>query len=124
MATDSAQLDQVFFALSDSTRRAIVGRLAAGSTTVGELSEPFAVSKPAISKHMKVLERAGLISRQIQGRQHLCDLNPRALEEARDWISFHRDFWENRLDELEKLLQETDPNTRQSTKKDVKGEKQ
>jgi DNA-binding transcriptional ArsR family regulator len=100
-------LDRIFFALSDPTRRAIVGRLAAGSTTVGELAAPFSISAPAVSKHMKVLERAGLVSRRIEGRRHHCTLEPAALGAARDWLAFYRDFWEARLDELESLL-ETD----------------
>jgi DNA-binding transcriptional ArsR family regulator len=97
-------LDQVFFALSDGTRRAILSRLAEGSTTVGELAEPFEISPPAISKHMKILEKAGLIERRIAGRQHHCTLSTGALERAEDWINFHRKFWESRLDALEDLL--------------------
>lgn len=91
MRRPDAQLDQVFFALSDATRRAIVGSLAGGPRTVGQLAEPFSISAPAISKHMKVLERAGLIFRRVEGRHHHCALNPRALEEAEDWLRFYRD---------------------------------
>ncbi len=105
MATANPRLDGIFFALSDPTRRAIVGRLAEGSTTVGELAAPFPISAPAVSKHMKILERAGLVSRRVRGREHHCSLDPRALEEARDWIAYHRDFWEARLDELERFLE-------------------
>jgi DNA-binding transcriptional ArsR family regulator len=100
------RLDRIFFALSDPTRRAIMGRLAAGSSTVGELAAPFPISAPAISKHMKILEGAGLISRRIVGRQHHCTLKPRALEEAQDWLGYYRSFWEARLDELERFLEE------------------
>lgn len=100
----SPRLDRIFFALSDPTRRAIVGRLAAGPATIGELAAPFPISLPAVSKHVKILERAGLVSRQVRGRQHHCDLDPGALGEARDWLGFYRDFWRSRLDELESFL--------------------
>jgi len=98
------RLDQVFFALSDGTRRAILARLAQGSTTVGELAAPFDISKPAVSKHMKILERAGLIERQISGRKHLCTLSASGLRTAEEWINFHRGFWESRFDALDSLL--------------------
>lgn len=97
-------LDQVFFALSDGTRRAILSRLAEGSTTIGELARPFEMSPPAISRHMKILEKAGLIERRISGRQHHCSLSTGALKTAEDWINFHRKFWESRLDALDDLL--------------------
>ncbi len=97
-------LDQVFFALSDGTRRAILSRLTQGTTTIGELGEPFEMSSPAISKHMKILEKAGLIERRIKGRQHHCTLATGALKTAEDWINFHRKFWESRLDALQDLL--------------------
>ncbi|MFQ6005711.1 MAG: ArsR/SmtB family transcription factor [Woeseia sp.] len=101
--TDS-KLDQVFFALSDGTRRTILSRLVEGSTTIGELAEPFEISSPAISKHMKILEKAGLIERRIEGRRHHCTLATEALKTAEDWINFHREFWECRLDVLDDLL--------------------
>ena len=104
MQQEINNLDQVFFALSDGTRRAILSRLAEGSTTIGELAEPFSISSPAISKHMKILEKAGLIERRIVGRQHHCSLSTGALQTAEDWINFHRKFWESRLDALEDLL--------------------
>ncbi len=100
----SSNLDQVFFALSDGTRRAILSRLTEGSTTIGELAKPFAMSSPAISRHMKILEKAGLIERRISGRQHHCTLATDALKTAEDWINFHREFWEGRLDALDDLL--------------------
>lgn len=98
------QLDQVFFALSDGTRRAILARLSEGSQTVGELAAPFAISKPAVTKHMKILERAGLIDRRIEGRTHQCSLSTDGLKTAEDWINFHRNFWEARFEALGKLL--------------------
>jgi DNA-binding transcriptional ArsR family regulator len=108
MQAPNPQLDQVFFALSDPTRRAIVDRLAAGPSTVGELAKPFAISAPAVTKHMKVLERSGLVSRRVDGRQHHCKLNPQVLGAAQDWLEFYREFWEKRLDKLEDLLTRSD----------------
>ena len=105
-------LDGVFHALSDPTRRAIVGALATGPKTVGELSRPFEISLPAVSKHLKVLERAGLISRQIHGREHHCRLRPETLAPAHDWLSFYSGFWQQRLDALDALLAETDDDHR------------
>ncbi len=104
MQQANGNLDQVFFALSDGTRRAILSRLAEGSTTIGELARPFAMSSPAVSRHMKILEKAGLIERRITGRQHHCTLATGALKTAEEWITFHRKFWESRLDALEDLL--------------------
>ncbi len=105
MLQTNQQLDQVFFALSDGTRRGILARLAQGSTTIGELAAPFEISKPAISKHMKILESAGLIERTITGRQHQCTLTTSGLKTAEDWLNFHREFWESRFDALSDLLQ-------------------
>ena len=97
-------LDAVFFALSDRTRRGILSQLTRGETTIGELSRPYPISAPAISKHMKILENAGLIKRKIDGRRHVCSLSTDTLQTAEDWINFHREFWECRLDALEKIL--------------------
>ena len=110
MQQNNGQLDQVFFALSDPTRRAIVSRLAEGSATVGELAKPFNVSAPAISRHMRVLESAGLLRRNVMGREHLCTLSTGALKTAEDWLNFHRDFWESRFDALEEMFKQVDPN--------------
>ncbi len=104
MLQTNQQLDRLFFALSDGTRRGILARLAQGSTTIGELAAPFDISKPAISKHMKVLENAGLIQRTITGRQHQCTLTTAGLKTAEDWLNFHREFWESRFDALSHLL--------------------
>ena len=104
MLQSNPQLSQVFFALSDSTRRAILARLAEGSTTIGELAAPFEISKPAVTKHMKILERAGLIDRRIEGRKHQCSLSTSGLKTAEDWINFHRRFWESRFNALDSLL--------------------
>ena len=94
-------LNQVFGALSDPTRRAILDRLAKGKATVSHLSRPFSLSLAAISKHLGVLERAGLVTREARGRERVCRINPAALEDARDWLRFHERFWTERLDALE-----------------------
>jgi DNA-binding transcriptional ArsR family regulator len=106
MMQTSQQLDQVFFALSDGTRRAILAQLTQGSATIGDLAAPFKISAPAVSRHMKVLERAGLISRKIQGREHQCTLTTAGLQTAEDWLNFHRRFWESRFDAIDSLLQQ------------------
>lgn len=99
-------LDQVFHALADPTRRAIIGALSGGPKTVGELSRPFQISLPAVSKHVKVLERAGLVTRRVRGREHHCRLNPESLVSAHDWLSFYSGFWQERLDALDALLRQ------------------
>lgn len=88
-------------ALSDSTRRAILARLAQGDALVTELAEPFDMSLPAVSKHLGVLERAGLVQRQKDGRIRRCSLKAAPLKEASDWIDVYREFWETQLDSLE-----------------------
>ena len=108
-----SRLDSVFFALSDRTRRAILSRLAQGSTTIGRLSEPFPISAPAISKHVKILERAGLIERKVTGREHHCSLATGGLKTAEDWIAFHRQFWESRLDALDELFRSNKHNEKE-----------
>ena len=94
-------LNRVFQALADPTRRTILDRLAAGEATVGQLSRPFSLSFAAVSKHLGVLERAGLVTRESRGRERLCRINPAALEDARDWLAFHERFWSGCLDALE-----------------------
>lgn len=98
------RLDSVFSALADPTRRAILARLALGETTVGELAEPFAMSLPAVSKHLKVLERARLLVRERRGRVHRCQINAAAMREAAAWIEHYRAFWDARLDALARYL--------------------
>ena len=97
-------LDRVFQALADPTRRAILARLAAGEATVGHLSEPFPLSFAAVSKHLGVLERAGLVTREARGRERVCRINPAALDDARAWLEFHERFWGARLDALDALV--------------------
>lgn len=94
-----------FSALADPMRREILAKLASGPTTVGELAEPFSVSAPAISRHLKVLETAGLIERRVEAQWRLCTLNPGGLKPATDWIEAYRRFWEDRFDALDTYLQ-------------------
>jgi DNA-binding transcriptional ArsR family regulator len=100
------QLNATFAALADPTRRAIVARLAEGDATVGELAEPFPVSLPAISRHLKVLERAGLISRQRSAQSRPSSLRAETLREATAWIETYREMWESRVDRLEEHLRQ------------------
>lgn len=107
--TATPALDRIFAALADPTRRAIVARLTAGPATAGELAAPFAISLPAISRHLKVLERAALITRAAQGQRRWCRLNPAALAAASEWLVFHERFWNESLDRLEEELRRPQP---------------
>src|SRR4051794_20370853 len=100
------RLDAVFHALGDPTRRGMLRQLAGGERTVGELAKPFEMSLAAASKHIKALEKAGLIRREVRGRTHLCRLDPGPLGGAHEWLSFYERFWTDRLKELERLLRE------------------
>jgi DNA-binding transcriptional ArsR family regulator len=102
------QMNSIFHALGDATRRQILRDLATGERTVGELAQPFAMSLAAVSKHIKVLEGAGLIRREVRGRTHLCRLDPAPLANAHEWLGFYERFWTSRLDLLEQLLREED----------------
>jgi DNA-binding transcriptional ArsR family regulator len=104
MARD--HLTATFSALADPTRRAILARLALGESSVTSLAEPFAMSLPAISKHLKVLERAGLIARSREAQWRPCRLKAAPLKEATDWLEHYRQFWEESLDRLEEHLRE------------------
>ena len=104
MQMSGDQLSVVFGALADPTRRAILARLADGDATVMELAAPFSVSQPAISKHLKVLESAGLISRQRRATARLSHLEPEPLKEATDWLARYRAIWEERHERLDELL--------------------
>jgi DNA-binding transcriptional ArsR family regulator len=97
-------LDQVYGAIADPTRRAILSLLAAGEQSVGGLARRFPISFNGVSKHVKVLERAGLVQRRIRGREHHLRLRPEPLREAARWLEHYRVFWDNRLDALEALL--------------------
>ena len=98
------RLDATFAALADPTRRAILARLASGETSVTELAEPFQMSLPAVTKHLKVLERAGLISRGRQAQWRPCKLEAQPLRDATGWMEQYRQFWDERLDRLENYL--------------------
>jgi DNA-binding transcriptional ArsR family regulator len=104
MVDRSDTLDAVFGALADPTRRAMLRQLAGGERTVSELAEPHVMSLAAASKHVKALERAGLLRRAVRGRVHYCSLNADRLREARRWIDFYSRFWEKRLDALDDLF--------------------
>lgn len=105
---NTPQLDAVFHALGDATRRQMLRDLAVGERSVTQLAEPFEMSLAAASKHIKVLENAGLIRREVRGRTHLCRLAPGPLAGAHEWLGFYERFWTNRLDVLERLLREED----------------
>ena len=99
-------LDQVYGAIADPTRRAILAMLAEGDVNVGSLAGRFPISLNGVSKHIKVLERAGLVERDIQGREHRLRLNPVPLQEASEWLDHYRAFWDRRLEALETHLLE------------------
>ncbi|MER8407682.1 metalloregulator ArsR/SmtB family transcription factor [Mesorhizobium sp. M0185] len=105
---ETPQMDAVFHALGDATRRHMLRDLADGEKTVSQLAEPFPMSLAAASKHIKALENAGLIRREVRGRTHLCRLAPGPLASAHQWLSFYERFWTGRLDVLERLLREED----------------
>jgi DNA-binding transcriptional ArsR family regulator len=108
MVTHSRQLDLVFRALADQTRRDLLARLADGESTVGELAHPYDISRPAISKHLRVLERAGLVRRLRDGRISRCGLDAGPLREASDWVERYRKFWEDQFDRLSHFLEESE----------------
>lgn len=98
------QLDRLFQALSDNTRRTMLSRLSRQEMSVAELAEPFALSKSAISKHLKVLEDAGLLRRTIEGRVHRCRINAKPLSDVSEWVNFYEPFWNRKLDTLDAFL--------------------
>ena len=98
------QLNEIFHALADPTRREIIHMMAQKERTVSELAEPFDMSLAAISKHIKVLERANLVERNVTGRTHICSLNAESLSQATEWLRFYEKFWSNRFDLLESEL--------------------
>jgi DNA-binding transcriptional ArsR family regulator len=100
----STHLDEVFHALADPTRRALLKSLAGGEQSVGELAAPFDMSLEAVSKHIRVLERAGLVQRSVQGRTHICRLDARPMHGGLEWIRHYEQFWNRRLDRLDELL--------------------
>jgi DNA-binding transcriptional ArsR family regulator len=104
----SPKLDRSFLALSHPARRTIVERLARGPATVGEATQGLSISKPAVTKHLKVLEQAGVVRREIEGRRHRLHLVPRPLSDASEWLELHRSLWERKFDEVERHLAEND----------------
>lgn len=106
---DSPRLDAVFHALGDATRRKMLRELAEGERTVGQLAQPFAMSLAAASKHIRALEGAGLIRREVRGRTHVCRLDPGPLASADQWLRHYERFWTGRLDTLDRLLREEEP---------------
>jgi DNA-binding transcriptional ArsR family regulator len=109
MVTNNSRLDRTFSALADSTRRAILARLAHGDATVGELARPFRVSRPAVSKHLRVLEQAGLVRRVREGRVSRCELDAATMREAALWVEEYRVFWTGRLDALARYAERERP---------------
>jgi DNA-binding transcriptional ArsR family regulator len=101
---DEQRINDVFHALAHDARRAMLGRLAAGELTIGELAEPLSMSLESASKHVRVLERARLLRRRVEGRRHICQLSPAPLASAYGWLRFYERFWNARLDALEDLL--------------------
>jgi DNA-binding transcriptional ArsR family regulator len=112
-------LDAAFSALSDPTRRAILARLALGETSVTELAKPFAMSLPAVSKHLKVLERAGLIARSREAQWRPCRIEPRALKDIDEWLQHYRRFYDESFDRLDDYLKKLQAEAPEQTKKDA-----
>jgi len=104
----TSQLDTVFHALGDATRRQMLRDLSSGERTVTQLAQPYAISLAAASKHIKALESAGLIRREVRGRTHICRLEPGPLASAQAWLNFYERFWTSRLDILDQFLREED----------------
>ncbi len=115
MMTTADSLSATFAALADPTRRAILARLADGETSVGELAEPFEISLPAVSKHLKVLQRAGLIERGREAQWRPCRLQAAPLKQVDEWVETYRRHWEERFDRLDDYLRELQNNEEQST---------
>jgi DNA-binding transcriptional ArsR family regulator len=121
--TQSQHLDATFAALADPTRRAILSRLASGEVSVMDLAKPFAMSQPAISRHLKVLERAGLISRGRDAQRRPCRIQAKPLGEASGWLEKYRQFWEANFQRLDLLLEDMQANTKENAKIDTRAQK-
>jgi DNA-binding transcriptional ArsR family regulator len=111
---DSQRLDKVFAALADPTRRGILAQLSRGESRVSKLAEPYGISQPAISKHLRVLERAGLIQRTRRGREHHIRVDPRPIEEAQGWIAIYAEYWQQQFNAVDEYLK----NQSQTVKKE------
>jgi DNA-binding transcriptional ArsR family regulator len=112
-----ATLDRLFHALADPTRRAILRSLASGQQTIGELAAPFNMSFAGASKHVRVLEAVGLVHRRIEGRMHICRLDPAPLAAATEWLRFYETFWTEQFDALDAVLKAEDAAAMESVKK-------
>ncbi|MCC4246872.1 ArsR/SmtB family transcription factor [Stappia indica] len=113
---ETQRLDAIFQALGDATRRQMLLALSEGARSVSQLAEPFDMSLAAASKHVKVLEKAGLIRREVRWRTHTCRLEPGPLASAHDWLGFYERFWTDRLDVLDALLREENANRKKTPK--------
>jgi DNA-binding transcriptional ArsR family regulator len=120
LMVEDALMNNVFHALAHDARRTMLAQLASGDFTFGELAEPFSMSLEAASKHIRVLERAGLVRRTVEGRRHICTLSPAPLASAYSWLRFYERFWNKRLDALEGLFL---PSQKMKGKKRWKGQK-
>jgi len=116
MVDDQERLDTVFRAIADPTRRAMLRELAAGPRTVGELAAPYDITLAGASKHIQMLERAGLIRREVQGRVHTCSLDARPLHAGAEWLRHYERFWNRKLDALEALLKAEDAKAATATR--------
>src|SRR4030081_3952012 len=119
---ETPRLDAVFHALGDATRRQMLRDLTSGERTISQLAHPFTISLAAAAKHIRALENAGLIRREVRGRTHLCRLDPGPLASAHQWLGFYERFWTRRLDALERMLHEDDAR-QSSSHKHKKGDK-
>lgn len=119
----AAALDGVFHALADPTRRAMLRALAGGERRIGDLAAPFDMSFAAVSKHVRVLEGAGLVKRRVEGRAHVCRIEPAPLAQAVEWLRFYEAFWTARLDALDALFKAQDSAARKTAKKKRKTRK-
>ena len=120
MVNNQRALDSTFAALSDATRRGILARLATGEASVTELAKPYDMSLPAVSKHLRVLESAGLVARSKDGRVHRCRLEAAPMKSAADWMAHYRQFWEAQLDSLQRYLENSTEKEKQSWPKHKK----
>ena len=116
----TTELDGLFHALGDATRRRMLRELSKGERTVSQLAEPYSISLAAASKHIKALEKAGLIRREIQGRKHVCRLDAGPLASAQEWLNYYEKFWTDRLNVLDRLLREDDQRKAKQNKGDKK----
>lgn len=115
---NSAQLDAVFGAVADSTRRAILAQLATSSARVTDIAAAYPISLNSVSKHIRMLERAGLVERTVLGRDHILSLNAQAMADADEWMSYYRQFWTDRLEALDKMVQRKRRIAKQKEEKD------